>query len=212
MFFPVICQVETLENALIAGVLTIAGSILVAVLGSTLLERKRQNDLRKMELDRLRDALYAEIAWDLIVLFNFTADAEYSASPYGDYKSWEEFKKSLTGSLLTDVYYETRKNPTLFYGLKEEAHSIDFFYHELNDRLNRSGQACDTSTYKDTGDQIHDFLLEELSDDSLIDLIVRLDSEKLTDFIFGWYERIEDIEKRKKAALTLIKRLKREKD
>lgn len=195
-------QIDAQTITFFGPILALAGSILVAFLGATLLETRRQKRIRETEKEALRNALYNEIGWTVrvIILAIVAQDRPTSEQTVKKFfwTNWDELKTRVSEDVSTDVYDYTRTNPNRFYEL-EDAYAIEAFYRAIQELLKqidlRAAGARDFSEAaggralpEDQGEAIHDFM-HGIYIERLYDGIYALDIEKLRKGSIDWMRR-----------------------
>lgn len=197
-------SIDESTATLIGAIIALAASLIVAFLGATYLETRRQNSKHETEKKALRDALYNEIGWTVRAIVNIITIHEreptFEFQKRYFWATWEEFRTALSEDTCTEVYDYTREHPVLFYELKD-AQNIEFFYREIKEELFKRLDAYAAITpekdREDQGQRIRDFMHGEYQA-VLQDATFVLDTEKLRDVTIGFIDRVLKREEQKR--------------
>ena len=97
----------------------------MTVLNSTILESRRQKEIRETEKTALREALYSEIIWKLIEIGQ---SSRYGDLSLADNKS--QLERALSSFKTCPVYDSAVNKPVIFYQI-DDARGIEFFYRTI---------------------------------------------------------------------------------
>ena len=130
-------SVDIATVALIVAMAAVVSAPLVSYYDATTLELKRRTLELVVKSDALRDALYNEIG-DIVHAFHEIFSEDFSLRITQPSLSAEtslillrQMNTKVEALMRLDVYVSTRREPSLFYTLDEEARKLDRFYRTI---------------------------------------------------------------------------------